>query len=569
MARRAKSVASRGSVNNIILDCLLAGDKYGYEIIKEVEEKTNGKTKLKQPSLYSSLKRFEDKGYITSYWGDSDIGGRRHYYSITPLGRANHKGNKNETEEKENTLQPIQSEYIAEDFEELDEQDQAYELDEEVDEDVSLAKKYNTFNVDDKINSLLLDSAEEKEEFVFDETTEPILSEDNYNEFDVGSNYEQDDEQELLEEITEAVKVEEDYIEPERPAENIDNDMIYDHHFYKPAPLAQTPSAEEVDDEESIELTYENTDNNKGRIITDAFGITKIVYEEDMRAKPKKQKVFDNVVLRANVPTPVYDQPRKQVAPVSHFENSTDEEREERNQRFIERFDNITQEKSSNSTSVNKDYKNKLNSLMREEESPEPEQHYVAVEEVEETFEEKEYFAKPEIKTANNELINNNSYNVKMYNQEKQTKSINNSYLLVNKAKFMFGIIMLVVMILQITACMVIIKQHDLLFSSHFWVYQVSYAIVAVVTLYYCIPVFISPNKQATSKFKLNYSLMFGVLAFLISLLLIYSINTFMGFEYSNVNAFLTPLIVPSVLVSNFVIGPIIYKLITLNKKFY
>ena len=88
MATKSKKPAARGFVNNIILQSLVSGDKYGYEIIKEVEEKSNGEIVLKQPSLYSSLKRFEAKNYISSYWGDSDIGGRRHYYSITDEGLA-------------------------------------------------------------------------------------------------------------------------------------------------------------------------------------------------------------------------------------------------------------------------------------------------------------------------------------------------------------------------------------------------------------------------------------------------------------------------------------------------
>ena len=45
---RRKRIASRGSVNNIILEALNESDKYGYEIIKQVEEKTNGEIKLKQ-----------------------------------------------------------------------------------------------------------------------------------------------------------------------------------------------------------------------------------------------------------------------------------------------------------------------------------------------------------------------------------------------------------------------------------------------------------------------------------------------------------------------------------------
>ncbi len=88
MIKRGKKPASRGFVNNIILESLMEGDKYGYEIIQEVSRRSDGKIVLKQPSLYSSLKRFEQKGYISSYWGDSDIGGRRHYYTITEPGRA-------------------------------------------------------------------------------------------------------------------------------------------------------------------------------------------------------------------------------------------------------------------------------------------------------------------------------------------------------------------------------------------------------------------------------------------------------------------------------------------------
>ena len=83
-----KSIGSgRGSVYNILLKALQSGDKYGYEICKEVEEKTNGSYILKQARLYSGLKRLEAQGDITSYWRDSALGGRRHYYSLTEKGK--------------------------------------------------------------------------------------------------------------------------------------------------------------------------------------------------------------------------------------------------------------------------------------------------------------------------------------------------------------------------------------------------------------------------------------------------------------------------------------------------
>lgn len=88
--------AARGSISQILLSALLSGDKYGYEICKDIEQRTNGKLILKQPSLYSSLRRMEEQELIKSYWGDSDIGGRRHYYSITEKGKQKYEKHKND-----------------------------------------------------------------------------------------------------------------------------------------------------------------------------------------------------------------------------------------------------------------------------------------------------------------------------------------------------------------------------------------------------------------------------------------------------------------------------------------
>ena len=79
----------RGHINTIILRALYDGDKYGYEIISEIEHKSHGQYSLKQPSLYSALKRLEKEGFITSYWGGSVSGGRRKYFSLTESGKKN------------------------------------------------------------------------------------------------------------------------------------------------------------------------------------------------------------------------------------------------------------------------------------------------------------------------------------------------------------------------------------------------------------------------------------------------------------------------------------------------
>ena len=84
----------RGHTNTIILGLLADGDQYGYGITKMVLEHSGGLYELKEATMYSSLKRLEKNGYITSYWGDETQGGRRRYYHITPSGRELYRSNK-------------------------------------------------------------------------------------------------------------------------------------------------------------------------------------------------------------------------------------------------------------------------------------------------------------------------------------------------------------------------------------------------------------------------------------------------------------------------------------------
>jgi DNA-binding PadR family transcriptional regulator len=48
---------------------------------------------MKADTLYSSYKRLEKEGYVTSYWGDETQGARRKYYHITDRGRELYRQN--------------------------------------------------------------------------------------------------------------------------------------------------------------------------------------------------------------------------------------------------------------------------------------------------------------------------------------------------------------------------------------------------------------------------------------------------------------------------------------------
>ncbi len=77
----------RGHIDTVILRVLQEQDSYGYEIIRSISALSSGQYLLKEPSLYTSLKRLEKANLIRSYWGDENQGGRRKYYTITQKGR--------------------------------------------------------------------------------------------------------------------------------------------------------------------------------------------------------------------------------------------------------------------------------------------------------------------------------------------------------------------------------------------------------------------------------------------------------------------------------------------------
>lgn len=81
----------KGNIETIILSALYENDKYGYELAKEIKEKTSNKYEVKQPTLYAYLRRLEEDDLIVSYWGESSNGGRRRYYKITKNGKESYE----------------------------------------------------------------------------------------------------------------------------------------------------------------------------------------------------------------------------------------------------------------------------------------------------------------------------------------------------------------------------------------------------------------------------------------------------------------------------------------------
>jgi PadR family transcriptional regulator PadR len=79
----------KGTTTVIILNLLAELDRpmYGYEIIKELESRSEGYFRFKEGLIYPRLHELERQGLLRSEWHGEEGSRRRKFYRITDKGR--------------------------------------------------------------------------------------------------------------------------------------------------------------------------------------------------------------------------------------------------------------------------------------------------------------------------------------------------------------------------------------------------------------------------------------------------------------------------------------------------
>lgn len=77
----------RGAGPVAVLKLLERAEKYGYEIVSELAERSGGVLAMGQSTLYPMLYNLEAKGLIEGQWREADSGRDRKYYKLTRDGR--------------------------------------------------------------------------------------------------------------------------------------------------------------------------------------------------------------------------------------------------------------------------------------------------------------------------------------------------------------------------------------------------------------------------------------------------------------------------------------------------
>lgn len=84
----SKSEVLQGTLDLMVLKTLQAlGPLHGYGIARRIEQVSGQVLLLNQGTIYASLIRLLQRGWITAAWGTSDNNRKAKFYSITASGR--------------------------------------------------------------------------------------------------------------------------------------------------------------------------------------------------------------------------------------------------------------------------------------------------------------------------------------------------------------------------------------------------------------------------------------------------------------------------------------------------
>jgi transcriptional regulator len=79
----------QGTLDLMVLNTLAAmGSLHGYGIARRIEQVSGDQVLLNQGTIYASLVRLEQRGWIASSWGVSGNNRKAKFYSITRSGRS-------------------------------------------------------------------------------------------------------------------------------------------------------------------------------------------------------------------------------------------------------------------------------------------------------------------------------------------------------------------------------------------------------------------------------------------------------------------------------------------------
>lgn len=92
------------NLDSLLLSIINEKSAYGYQIIKDLEGRSQGYFRFKEGTLYPALHRLERSGLVEGKWQALANGQKRKYYNITEKGMATLRVKRNSWNEFRNAM---------------------------------------------------------------------------------------------------------------------------------------------------------------------------------------------------------------------------------------------------------------------------------------------------------------------------------------------------------------------------------------------------------------------------------------------------------------------------------
>lgn len=557
----------RGHIDTIILKALYDGDRYGFDIIKEIEQKSSGQYVLKQPTLYSCLKRLEVQGFIKSYWGARSSGGRRKYYTLTDMGKDLFIRNQNEWVYSRTVIDKLIS-----------------------DKDIDLSAIPRS----EETHSAPADKFDSSENEVFTET-------------------ETLDEESLPEDEEE--KIEEDKSVPEEETESIESESVTETSTETEQTsefVDTTQLMKEIFDRQLRGASYAENLRNEQYVPTESFDpnsyfhdsyddqpMAKAVPDEDGDHYDTDEiirRVDDAINNSASSPSVVFEQRETAETQQEHqIENTVaaEDARQPIQKPEFYSYDSTVPDSDENSVFIAREYKNILTALrdcnvidsaahpeltIRENVAEEPIDGGFE-EQFDEATETEDYGSEPltaeqmrdrKFKMLESQLRGlGDGVKIRTHNSGTSKQYASTYYFYSNKLMLSHYLILFLIMILEVSITYIAVSLSDVeLHPASLAFFILGIIISAMFPLTALIMNIAAPNKTKRITFNYKMSLIFRVIVMLEAFVLIYTFNLILKMPTSFDTAHLVTLLIPALMSTNIPISSMIFQSMYKSKKY-
>lgn len=562
----------RGHINTIILKALYEGDRYGYDIIKDIEQKSSGQYTLKQPTLYSCLKRLESQGFINSYWGAKSNGGRRKYYALTEMGRELFLKNQTDWEYSRTVIDKLIS-------------DKTFDL--------ATASRIN------ETETALDDSTDESN--MTDEEVEQAFNDDENSEIS-------EEQQEVAAACAPVENETPEYLITVPPETEEDtNSANAIREAMSTADIMNRLFEEKMHDSDNVSYAEKlrNETYTPSQILTSSDYFTDFPVDEDETAVPDYDEAVTDTMSESSNDTEVLsdEAPAKRLAdiftdspptpykPFYYSDIADPEETQKMNSEPVEEqtdsqdtgfysYHNteIADEANESEIAIQREYRNILSDMFQESEPPAETKEPAAT--AEDAPQDSPPTVTDKIRQRNFEQLENSikdlgdGITIRTHNSKAAKEYTSDNYYYSNKLMlyhygFLFGITVLEMVILFLFIRVGLgIKQ----LAGNFQVDLLLYGLAIVGTLVFPIVAailnFKDPDRRKRINFNLKGSLIFRISLTVICGILVYLINLFCGMQLTGIDGYVPSLFIPWVLCLNFPISALIFRGLYASGKF-